>query len=79
METPTRIDARAALLEGALDALSARGPASVHPQGICESLGLSKALVNYHFGNRERLIAEAAVTGYERYVDELAAAACSTP
>jgi len=36
---------------------------------------MSKALVNYHFGGREGLIAEAMVVGYEAYVAELMLAA----
>ena len=72
-----RNEARSALIESALAHLADRGPANVHPKDICEELELSKALVNYHFGSRERLIAEAAATGYERYVDELAAAAAA--
>jgi AcrR family transcriptional regulator len=48
--------------------LSKYGPSAVQPQEICRELGISKALVNYHFGTREGLIAEAMVLGYERYV-----------
>jgi AcrR family transcriptional regulator len=47
----------------------------VQPQEICRELGISKALVNYHFGTREGLIAEAMVVGYEQYVVELMIAA----
>jgi hypothetical protein len=66
-----RNEARSALIESALSHLATRGPANVHPKDICEELGLSKALVNYHFGGRDGLIAEAMVLGYERYVDLL--------
>jgi AcrR family transcriptional regulator len=47
------------------------GPVRVHPKDICEELGVSKALVNYHFGGRDGLLAEAIVLGYQRYVDTL--------
>lgn len=70
-----RNEARLAILEVALTHLAARGPANVHPKDICEELGVSKALVNYHFGGRDGLITEAMVIGYERYVDSLWAAA----
>lgn len=66
-----RNEARQAIVERALAHLSQRGPANVHPKDICEELGLSKALVNYHFGGRDGLITEAMVVGYERYVDTL--------
>lgn len=70
-----RFEASATLLEGALEQLAERGPSAVHPQEICEANGLSKALVNYHFDGRDGLIAQAMALGYERYVDELEAAA----
>lgn len=66
-----RNEARQAIVERALEHLALRGPANVHPKEICEELSLSKALVNYHFGGRDGLIAEAMVAGYERYVDTL--------
>ena len=70
-----RNEARRALVELALEHLAHRGPANVHPKEICEELALSKALVNYHFGGRDGLIAEAMVAGYARYVETLWAAA----
>jgi len=73
--TIPRFEKRDALIEAALAALAVQGPAKVQPSEICDELGLSKALVNYHFGGREGLIAEAMALGYERYVDTLWAAA----
>ena len=66
-----RFAKRAALVEATLDSLGELGPSGVHPADICEELGLSKALVNYHFGSRDGLVAEAMALGYERYVDLL--------
>jgi AcrR family transcriptional regulator len=70
-----RNEARQAMVERALEHLARRGPANVHPKEICEELALSKALVNYHFGGRDGLIADARVAGSARYVDTLWAAA----
>ena len=72
--TIARNEARDAILESAVSRLATCGPAGVHPQDICEELGLSKALVNYHFGNRDGLIAEAIALAYERYIDTLISA-----
>ena len=69
--TIARNEARDAILEAAVTRLATGGPTAVHPQDICEELGLSKALVNYHFGNRDGLIAESIVLAYERYIDTL--------
>jgi AcrR family transcriptional regulator len=63
------------LVEETLNQISRDGAISVQPQQICERLGLSKALVNYHFGDRDGLILAAIVLGYERYVDTLKLAA----
>lgn len=54
--------------------LTTRGPVAVLPKEVCEELGLSKALVNYHFGSRSGLVAEAMVLGSRRHLDELGAA-----
>lgn len=73
--TRNRANARDTLIAAAIDHLSRLGPAAVQPQEICRELGISKALVNYHFGTREGLLAEAMVVGYEQYVQELMIAA----
>jgi AcrR family transcriptional regulator len=73
--TRHRITARETLIAAAIDHLSKYGPAGLQPQEICRELGISKALVNYHFGTREGLIAEAMTLGYEQYVETLMAAA----
>lgn len=69
--TRSRFTARDTLVTAAIEHLSKYGPAGVQPQEICRELGISKALVNYHFGTREGLIAEAMVVAYEQYVDLL--------
>lgn len=66
---------RAALLEATIDAMRTAGPAKIHPNEICRELGLSKSLVNFHFGGRDGLLAEALTIAYERYVDDLSVAA----
>ncbi|MEN9823847.1 MAG: hypothetical protein RLZ04_2273, partial [Actinomycetota bacterium] len=66
---------RDALVEAVLAELSEKGPANIFPNDISVALGLSKSLVNFHFGGRDGLIAEAMALGYERYVDTVWAAA----
>jgi AcrR family transcriptional regulator len=70
-------DGRAALIEAAIAKMSKDGPALVQPNELCIELGLAKSLVNFHFGGRDGLIAEALAISYERYVVELAKA-CDT-
>jgi len=47
------------------------GPASFNTTGICDALGISYPMVNYYFGNRDGLIAEAGHVTYVRYVSKL--------
>ncbi len=70
-------DGRAALVEATIAKMSKYGPALVQPNELCIDLGLAKSLVNFHFGGRDGLIAEALAISYERYVAELAKA-CDT-
>ncbi len=55
------------------------GPASFNTSGVCDALGISYPMVNYYFGNRDGLIAEAAHVTYVRYVDKLWAAVEAAP
>ena len=47
------------------------GPASFNTATVCDALGVSYPMVNYYFGNRDGLIAEAGHATYVRYVDKL--------
>jgi len=70
-----RLEKRSALIDATLARIRTEGPINVHPSDVCEELGLSKALVNYHFGGRDGLVAEALEQGYAQYVDDLVVAA----
>jgi len=47
------------------------GPASFNTAGVCDALGVSYPMVNYYFGNRDGLIAEAGHVTYVRYVQKI--------
>ncbi len=68
-------EARDALIAASLAVIAEDGSASFQPNEICRELGLSRSLVNFHFGGREGLIAEVMAVGYEQYVHELRLAA----
>jgi AcrR family transcriptional regulator len=46
---------------------------------VCDALGISYPMVNYYFGNRDGLIAEAGHVTYVRYVEKLWAAVEEAP
>ena len=62
---------RNAILQRAIELAHEVGPVAVHPNEICAELGLSKSLVNFHFGGRDGLISEAIVESYRMYVAEI--------
>lgn len=59
--------ARQIILDATETVLATKGANQVSPKEICRDLGLPSSLVNYHFGGRESLLAEAAVVAYEKY------------
>lgn len=68
---PAHGDARRALLDAVGADLAVRGPRGVVLAEICEALELAPAIVNYHFGSRDRLLAEAVVHEYAKLVDTM--------
>lgn len=64
-------DAREAILTATGETLSKHGPNAVLIGELCDQLGLSPSLVNYHFGNRYRLLAESVVHEMEECVAEM--------
>ena len=64
---PEKISTRDAILQATMAELNNAGAETFTPLTICKELGIKPNLVNYHFGSREGLIREAAVTSYEEY------------
>jgi len=61
-------DARQAILEATGRAIATKGPRGVVLSEICQQLDVSPALVNYHFGGRDGLLAEAVLFEHRRLV-----------
>jgi AcrR family transcriptional regulator len=59
------------ILDAVTKVLAQRGPGAVMVGEICKEHGISPSLVNYHFGSRERLLAEAVVREHEKLVNEM--------
>lgn len=55
------------------------GPAAFNTRTVCAELGLTHPVIQYHFGSRDALIAEAAHRAYVRYVDKVWEAVRSAP
>lgn len=61
---------RQALVEASIDELARVGSEAFEIGKVCQRLNVSPSLVNHHFGGRSQLLLEAAVTAYERYVQQ---------
>ena len=61
-------DTRDRLLQGAIDALRTHGIAGVSARAIAAAAGVNQALVFYHFGSVDELVAAAAMWSTEREV-----------
>jgi AcrR family transcriptional regulator len=59
---------RTRILDMTMREVARVGPASFNTRTVSEALGLTHPIVNYHFGSKDALIAEAAHLLYARYV-----------
>lgn len=75
MAGPAKTSHREALLEGALSCLQERGYARTTARDIVAASGANLGTIGYHYGSTERLLNQALLTGFERWYEELAAAA----
>jgi AcrR family transcriptional regulator len=51
----------------AIENIIASGPADFNAMDVCDRLGINHSLVNYHFGNRDGLIAEATIWTHRQW------------
>jgi AcrR family transcriptional regulator len=62
------VDTKQRLIDGALDAVRAHGIAGVSARTVAAAAGVNQALVFYHFGTVDELLAAACQTATERRV-----------
>ena len=62
---------RSRIIERTVEMVGRTGPASFSAKDLCADLGIAPSLINYHFGSRDRLLAEATVRAYVAYADEV--------
>jgi hypothetical protein len=55
----------------AIDDVSRVGPSTFNAIAVCDVLEVSYSLVNFHFGSRDELLAEAAAIVYQRHITGL--------
>ncbi len=64
---------RARLIDAAASLVAERGWGSVTTRAVAERAGVNQALVHYHFGNMENLLAEAVLSRLQPVIQDLAA------
>jgi AcrR family transcriptional regulator len=64
---------RTNLVEGALRCLERMPPERITARAIAEESGANLASIAYHFGSKDNLVTEAAITGLDRWLEEIAA------
>jgi AcrR family transcriptional regulator len=69
---------RQLLIDLAIQTLAESSPSRLNSAELCAQLGVTKSLVNFHFGNKDGLLAEAIATAYEDLVSQLTAVASRT-
>ncbi len=62
-----------------IEELCQAGPGDFNAKDVCDRLGVKYPMINYYFGGRDGLIAEAVAMAYERSVDDLKAAVNAAP
>jgi AcrR family transcriptional regulator len=70
---------RELLLELTMRDVARVGPASFNTRTVCAELGVTHPLVQYHFGSRDGLIAEAGHRVFLRFIDRQLAAVDAAP
>jgi AcrR family transcriptional regulator len=64
---------RANLIEGTLRCVERLPPERITARAIAEESGANLASIAYHFGSKDKLVTEAAITGLDRWLEEVAA------
>jgi AcrR family transcriptional regulator len=62
---------RANLIEGTLRCLERLPPERITARAIAQESGANLASIAYHFGSKDELVTEAAITGLDRWLDEV--------
>lgn len=66
-EIPTP-NTRAKLIALTIEEMVSAGPSKFNVKNVCDRIDAKYALVNYYFGNKEMLIAEASATSYRKSI-----------
>lgn len=63
----------------AIDEISQNGPADFNANVVCDRLGIRHPMVQYHFGSRDGLLAEATMYANNRWIEHVARSLNNAP
>ncbi len=64
----TKPNTREKLIALTIEEMATKGPSNFNVKDVCDRIGAKYALINYYFGKKEMLIAEASATSYKKSI-----------
>jgi AcrR family transcriptional regulator len=75
----TSISTRDLIILASIDQMTETGPVDFNSGAVCDLLNLKHPMINYYFGSRDGLIAEASIWAYRGWSDKVMTAARNAP
>lgn len=75
----TSISTRDLIILASIDQMTETGPVDFNSGTVCDKLNLKHPMINYYFGSRDGLIAEASIWAYRGWSDKVMTATRNAP
>jgi AcrR family transcriptional regulator len=75
----TSISTRDLIILASIDQMTETGPVDFNSGAVCDLLNLKHPMINYYFGSRDGLIAEASIWAYRGWSDKVVTATRNAP
>ena len=75
----TSISTRDLIILASIDQMTETGPVDFNSGAVCDQLNLKHPMINYYFGSRDGLIAEASIWAYRGWSDKVMTATRNAP
>ena len=75
----TSISTRDLIILASIDQMTETGPVDFNSGAVCDLLNLKHPMINYYFGSRDGLIAEASIWAYRGWSDKVMTATRNAP
>ena len=75
----TSVSTRDLIILASIDQMTETGPVDFNSGAVCDLLNLKHPMINYYFGSRDGLIAEASIWAYRGWSDKVVTATRNAP